>query len=195
MKAARILIFIVIAFLLLWYIYFLKTGDLFFKEGYFTKERAYQAWLSDSKEDGLTKEFLANAKKIEPDDKQLLILAGENNVYQLRFRKEFFLWMSPSVYQIDNETIKKMNEKNSEYYLSSNCVATVITKNPDIVNGKIGKTDTEMLSLAPYFQEAKEVKLWFLNIKPYAYDCQGPSGQTFTFYDQSGKVIKKIEDN
>jgi hypothetical protein len=195
MKTTRIFISILIAFLLIWFIYFLKTGDLFFKEGYFTKERAYQAWLSDTRQTGLSKEFLENAKKIEPDDKNLLILAGENKIYELRFQKEFFLWTGPSIFSIDNDNIKKMNEKQIDYDLSFNCVATAITNNSDIVKVKIGKTKAEMLPLAPYFKGAKEMKLWFLNIQPDAFDCQGPSGQTFTFYDNSDKVIKKVVDN
>ncbi|WP_066073361.1 hypothetical protein [Neobacillus soli] len=194
MKITRILIFILIAFLLFWFIYFLKTGDLFFKDGYFTKERAYQAWLSDNREPELTRELLENVKKIEPADNRLLYLADENKIYQLRFRKEFFLWTSPSVYRIDNETIKKMNENDMEYHFYYNCVATVITKTPDISKVKIGKNKAEVLPLAPYLKDAKDLKLWYFNLEPDASDCQGPSGQTFTFYDNSGKVIKKIAD-
>ncbi|OIK16254.1 hypothetical protein BIV60_05630 [Bacillus sp. MUM 116] len=195
MKSVRIIIFILIAFLLFWFIYFLKTGDLFFKDSYFTKERAYQAWVNDNRQTGLTKEFLENAKKIEPTDKQLLILAGKNKIYQLRFPKEFFLWRYPSVYRIDNESLKIMKENDIEYDLSFNCVATAITKNPNIIKVKIGEKEAHLLSLAPYFNEAKNLKMWFLNIQPDAWDCQGPSGKTYTFYNNSGKVIKKIEDN
>jgi hypothetical protein len=191
MKVTRILIAILVVFLVLWFYYFLKTDDLFFKDAYFTKERAYHAWLSDSKQPGLTSEFLQNAKKIKTDDERLLILAGENQIYQLRFQKEFFLWMWPSVERIDNEQIKRINE----FDFSFNCVATVVTKSPKIDKVKIGKNDAELLPLRPYFKEAKDLKFWFLNTQPDAFDCQGPSGETFTFYDNSGKIIKKIEDN
>ncbi|MFF2449467.1 hypothetical protein ACFVSW_20715 [Neobacillus sp. NPDC058068] len=189
------MISVLVVFLVFWLIYFLKTDDLFFKDAYFTKERAYQAWLSDSKQPGLTSEFLQNAKKIKTNDERLLIIAGENQIYQLRFQKEFFLWKLPSVDSIDNETIKHINEFDSEYYFSFNCVATVTTKSPKIDKVKIGKNDAELLPLGPYFKEAKDLKFWFYNTAPDAFDCQGPSGETFTFYDNNGKVIKKVDDN
>ncbi|MFJ5714405.1 hypothetical protein [Neobacillus sp. NPDC093127] len=173
----------------------MKTDDLFFKDAYFTKERAIQAWMNDDRHTGLTKEFLENAKRVKTDDERLLILAGENKIYQLRFQKEFFLWMLPSVDWIDNEKLKDINEFDSEFYFSYNCVATVITKSPKIDKVKIGKNDAELLPLGPYFKEAKDLKFWFYNTAPDAFDCQGPSGETFTFYDNSGRVIKKIEDN
>ncbi|MGG4506560.1 hypothetical protein ABEP00_09265 [Heyndrickxia sporothermodurans] len=195
MKLIRVFIFILIVFLLVWFIYFLKTGDLFLKDSYFTKERAYQAWVNENRRTELSTEFLKNAKKIEPTDKQLLILAGENKIYQLRFWKEFFLWRGPSVYRIDNDDLKNMKEKDIEYDLHFNCVATAITENPNITKVKIGKTEADLLPLTPYFKEAKNLKMWFLNIQPDALDCQGPSGKTFIFYEKNGEVIKKIEDN
>ncbi|WHY87260.1 hypothetical protein QNH39_05220 [Neobacillus novalis] len=195
MKVTRILISILVVFLIFWFLYFLKTGDLFFSESFFTKERAYQAWASNTKYSGMTSDFLKNAKKIETDDERLLILAGENQIYQLRFRKDFFLWTFPSIYSIDSDDIKRINEKQLDYDLSFNCVETAITNNSDIVKVKIGKSDAELLPLGSYFKEAKDLKFWFYNTQPDAFDCQGPSGETFTFYDNSGKVIKKIEDN
>ncbi|ETI70801.1 hypothetical protein [Neobacillus vireti] len=195
MKAARVLIAILVVFLVFWLIYFLKTDDLFFKDAYFTKERAYQAWASNTKHSGMTSDFLKNAKKIETGDERVLMLAGENQIYQLRFQKDFFLWMLPSVDGIDNETIKHINEFDSEYYFSFNCVATVTTKSPKIDKVKIGKNDAELLPLGPYFKDAKDLNFWFYNTQPDAFDCQGPSGETFTFYDNNGKVITKVIDN
>lgn len=172
----------------------MKTDDLFFQHSYLTKDHAYQAWVTNGGARGLNKEFLAKANKIVPGDNNLLILAGKTKIYLLRFHKELFLWQDPSVFVIDGETIKGVRDNRQAYSISYNCVATAIINNPNIHKVIIGEQYAEMLPLSSYFKQAKNMKLWYLNLAPNALDCQGPSGKTYSFYNQAGENITKYDD-
>ncbi|GIN84288.1 hypothetical protein J6TS2_06740 [Heyndrickxia sporothermodurans] len=177
-----------IILLFLWYVYFLKTEDLFLKEGYFTKEKAFKVWES--------KNNIQYNQLIEPKDKHLLILAGYEKIHILRFQKNVFLWSEPSIDTIDKESIKHIKNQKTKYSISFVvCTATVVTTNPNISKVKIGKNDAELLPIKPFISTAKGMKLWYFNLYPDALDCQGPSGQTYTFYDSKGKVVNTIIDD